>query len=206
MAIPEANVNNTGSLAKFLEAIKTAGIPERITFEFIKTLGFKSSNDRPVISVMKAIGFLDSSGKPTERYKAYRSSDGGKVLAAALQNAYEDIFLANTKAQTLSLDKLKGIIASKTTKNDATVERIARTFQVLAKAAEFSSPSQPAQEDGSPETAKAPESSESQPEDQNAPLRGKSPAFHYNIEIHLPTTTDITVYNAIFRSLKENLL
>ena len=29
--------------------------------------------------------------------------------------------------------------------------------------------------------------------------------FHYNIQIHLPVTTDITVYNAIFKSLKENL-
>ncbi|HET9768488.1 MAG TPA: hypothetical protein VFS60_16695, partial [Thermoanaerobaculia bacterium] len=29
--------------------------------------------------------------------------------------------------------------------------------------------------------------------------------FHYNIQIHLPVTTDISVYNAIFKSLKENL-
>lgn len=30
--------------------------------------------------------------------------------------------------------------------------------------------------------------------------------FHYNIQIHLPATTDISVYNAIFKSLKDNLL
>ena len=29
--------------------------------------------------------------------------------------------------------------------------------------------------------------------------------FHYNIQIHLPATTDISVYNAIFKSIKENL-
>ena len=30
--------------------------------------------------------------------------------------------------------------------------------------------------------------------------------FHYNIQIHFPATTDISVYNAIFKSLKDNLL
>ena len=138
MSLPEANINNTGSLAKFLDAIKTAGVPDRVTVEFLKTIGFKSSNDRPIISIMKGIGFLDGNGTPTELYKAYRGHDGAKVLAKALESSYSDIFLAHTKAQNLPLDKLKGIIASKSNKGDAIVERIARTFQVLAKVADFS--------------------------------------------------------------------
>jgi hypothetical protein len=30
--------------------------------------------------------------------------------------------------------------------------------------------------------------------------------MHYNIQIHLPETRDITVYDAIFKSLKQHLL
>ena len=30
--------------------------------------------------------------------------------------------------------------------------------------------------------------------------------LHYNIQIHLPATKDIEVYNAIFKSLKEHLI
>jgi len=30
--------------------------------------------------------------------------------------------------------------------------------------------------------------------------------LHYNIEIHLPATKDIEVFNAIFHALRENLL
>jgi hypothetical protein len=30
--------------------------------------------------------------------------------------------------------------------------------------------------------------------------------LHYNIQIHLPPTKDVEVYNAIFKSLKEHLL
>jgi len=116
------------------------------------------------------------------------------------------MFLANTRAETLSLDKLKGIIASKSTKGEASVERIARTFQVLAKAADFSEPSEIPGKTAPEKQKQEPSESENSAPDQLPPLRGKSPSFHYNIEIHLPTTTDITVYNAIFRSLKENLL
>jgi hypothetical protein len=32
------------------------------------------------------------------------------------------------------------------------------------------------------------------------------PGLHYNIQIHLPATKDIEVFNAIFKSLKEHLL
>jgi hypothetical protein len=31
------------------------------------------------------------------------------------------------------------------------------------------------------------------------------PTLHYNIQIHLPATKDVEVFNAIFRSLREHL-
>ena len=126
MAIPEAYVNNVGNLAKFLEEIRSAGVPDRVTFEFLKTLGFTSSNDRPIISVLKGIGFLDQNGSPTDAYKAYRDhNEGPKVLANSLRSAYADLFLANTKANDLPVDKLKGIIATKVSKGEQVVKLIA---------------------------------------------------------------------------------
>jgi hypothetical protein len=32
------------------------------------------------------------------------------------------------------------------------------------------------------------------------------PTLHYNIQIHLPATKDIEVFNSIFKALKEHLL
>ena len=86
MALPESYINNVGNLGKFLDAIRTAGVPERVTFEFLKTLGFKSSNDRPIIGVLKGIGFLDQNGAPTDSYRAFRDPhQGPKVLARAVR-------------------------------------------------------------------------------------------------------------------------
>ena len=212
MAIPEAYINNVGSLTKFLESIRTAGVPDRVTVEFLKTLGFKSSNDRPIISVMKAIGFLDDNGTPTAAYKAYRDhTKGGMVLAKALRSAYADLFLANTKAHELGTDKLRGIIAAKVSKGDQVVRLIAATFKALAKVADFSNADDDSGSEGEAnETGGEPsERSDTPSMEASAPPRRPPPSigtsFHYNIQIHLPTTTDISVYNAIFKSLRENL-
>ena len=32
------------------------------------------------------------------------------------------------------------------------------------------------------------------------------PSFHYNIQIHLPATKDVEVYNSIFKSLKQHFV
>lgn len=207
MALPESYVNNVGNLAKFLDEIRTAGVPDRVTFEFLKTLGFKSSNDRPIISVLKGIGFLDANGTPTDAYRAFRDPHGGpKVLARALRTAYSDVFLANTKAHELPVDKLKGIIATKTSKGDTVVKLIATTFKVLCKAADFSE----AVEDGVQAATQPAKKKKDEKDVENTasppPPPLGVPGFHYNIQIHLPTTTDITVYNAIFKSLKEHLV
>jgi hypothetical protein len=208
VAIPESYLHNVGNLGKFLEEIRTAGVPERVTFEFLKTLGFKSSNDRPIIGVLKAIGFLDANGTPTDSYRSFRDPDlGPKVLARALRSAYADLYLANTKAHDLPLEKLKGIIATKTSKGTVVVKLIASTFKALAKAADFSEPTE-AKAPGKPADKLKPPDDSGQTGTLPPPLGPGAgvTGFHYNIQIHLPTTTDITVYNAIFKSLKEHLL
>jgi uncharacterized protein DUF5343 len=211
VAIPESYINNVGSLGKFLDEVRTAGVPERVTVEFLKTLGFKSSNDRPIISVLKGIGFLDANGTPTDSYRSFRDPDvGPKVLARALRSAYADLYLANTKAHDLPIEKLKGIIATKTAKGNVVVKLIAATFKALAKAADFSEPSgeiekaivKPVEKSKASVDAGGKINLPSSPPGVGTGVAG----FHYNIQIHLPTTTDITVYNAIFKSLKEHLL
>lgn len=207
MALPESYVNNVGNLAKFLDQIRAAGVPDRVTFEFLKTLGFKSSNDRPIITVLKGIGFLDANGTPTDAYRAFRDPHGGpQVLARALRTAYSDLFLANTKAHELPVEKLKGIIATKTSKGDAVVRLIASTFKALCKAADFSEAGDAGSQTAIPHTKSKEEKVVDGTTPPPPPPRLGVPGFHYNIQIHLPTTTDITVYNAIFKSLKEHLL
>ena len=64
-------------------------------------------------------------------------------------------------------------------------------------------------------TAKPVEKTKEEKEDSSQPKEtSKVPSslpisnvgLHYNIQIHLPATKDVEVYNAIFKSLKEHLI
>jgi hypothetical protein len=62
----------------------------------------------------------------------------------------------------------------------------------------------------SPSLAPAPEQKidekggESEVKDRHATTH--RPTLHYNIQIHLPATKDVEVFNSIFKSLREHLL
>jgi hypothetical protein len=215
MAVPSTYMMSANHVPEILEAIQQAGVPPRFTQEFLKSLGFGSSNDRSVIGVLKSLGFLDQSGAPTARYRAYRNrSEAPYILADAIREAYSDVFLANQNAQTLPADRVKGILASRVDKGDAVLKKMATTFRTLASAAKWDR--EPGQVSGPAPVEVAVEVDPPTPEQvatngggqvqvvpktQSAPLE-----YHYNIQIHLPSTKDVSVYNAIFKSLKEHLL
>jgi hypothetical protein len=53
---------NPGRLRDFLEKIQEVGVPSKLTLKVLQGMGFKSTNDRPLISAMKSLGFLSGSG------------------------------------------------------------------------------------------------------------------------------------------------
>lgn len=186
-----------------LEALGAAARPAKFSQEFLKTLGFASSNDRAFIPLFRKLGFINGDGAPTEAYDALRVKNSrGTILAEKMRDLYADVFAVNTNMQDASEEELRGALSRITGKDAPTVQRYAATFKALAAQANFKSPPPP--------SVSEPEKSIEEPSVQ--PVRSTPPApstrhseFHYNIQIHLPVTTDIAVYHAIFRSLKENL-
>jgi hypothetical protein len=86
-------LTNPSSLRKFLEKIRTVGAPEKVTIAYLELLGFKSTNDRPIIPALKFLGFVDTSGTPKENWQKYRPREtAGAVLAVAVRTAYSDLF------------------------------------------------------------------------------------------------------------------
>lgn len=197
---------------ELLSKLQTAAVPERVTFEFLKKLGFTSSNDRAYPTLLKRLGFLDPNGQPTDRYRAFRQKAHAKrVLAEGVREIYADLFALHTDANTQDREGIKGLVSRVTGREQRYVDLITTTFEMLCENADFTSEAEhPKAPVHTPETdkredrkgeGKKPEKPEHEHTD-----RGPRPiAFSYNIEIHLPATTEIAVYNAIFKSLKENL-
>jgi Family of unknown function (DUF5343) len=203
MAVPSAYLASAKNVAPIFEAIKSAGVPERFSYEFLQQIGFTSSSDRPAIAVMKALRFLDDNSVPTDRYKRFRDpAISGAVMAEALRDAYREIFVVNQKANEQSPAALAGVFKRTSGKGEAVSQKMATTFKALSGLADWSASSVavPTEQDDSEQL------SSDTKERTESPLPSASfPALHHDIHIHLPISTNVKVYDAIFRSLREHL-
>jgi hypothetical protein len=214
--IAEFYLMTTKNLGSFLQTIRNAQAPNKFTTKFLEQLGFKSTSDRLFIQMLKGLKFLDGNGVPVDRYFQFLdNSQSNYILADSIKEAYADLFQVNTKANELSenevKNKLKTILLGK--KSDDVLRFTAKTFKGLCALADFSYQNNILKQEPKIEfkDERHQNSNFNAPSyDQNnlTPLISKSISteLHYNIQIHLPETKDITVYDAIFESLKKHLL
>lgn len=207
MALMTAYLMTTKNAEAFFNAIQTAKAPERFTTKFLKDLDFTSSNDRLFIGILKGLGFIDDGGIPTERYYAYLDhSESGRILAEAVQDAYDELFALNKNAQDMSVDDVKGKFKSLTQgqKSENVITLMANTFKTLCEMADWKAPTGKKKP---PVVESKPQGEE--PKDPFTGNAGKLPReleLHYNIQLILPESRDAAVYDALFASLRRHLL
>jgi hypothetical protein len=212
MALPTQYLVSGKNVPDVFAAIRNAKAPERFTQAFLEQLDFKSTNDRLIIGVLKALRFLDDSGRPAQRYFEFLDqTQSGRVLAEAIKEAYADLFAINVNAQNMSKSEFIGKTRtlSQGQMSDLVLDRMWLTYSALVKEADFNalSSAKAAVRDAVSEG----ESAADVPQDQAAKdIMGKPGislgGLVYNIEIHLPESRDKAVYDALFRSLREHLL
>lgn len=195
------------NVSKILDAIQKAGAPEVFNLDFLRDLGFTSSNDRGFVKVFKYLGLLDPSGRPQTSYRDFMDHTKSRaVLAARLRAAFDDLFTADRNAHTKNVEQLKGWFKSKTGSGDAVAQKMASTFKAFAQYADFSAPLEAQQLESPPTDApddKAPTDRKPLPLHKPAP---GSVGLVYRFEIHLPDTQSVDTYRAIFRALREELM
>jgi hypothetical protein len=205
-------VTSPTTLETMLEKIVAASVPERFTQDFVSTkLSMKGGTARAIIPFIKKMGFVASDGTPTELYKEFRNhTKSGGVVAKALKNVYGELYEMNEYAHDLKDSDLIGLIVQATgaEKNSAVVQKTSTTFKLLNKLADF---------DAEIESTEAEQKfNHETPTIQQIPITNHSHQpnsttseginLSYTINLNLPATSDIEVFNAIFKSLKEHLL
>lgn len=78
MALTNAYVLPSGRIPDLFQKIRDGQPPERFTSQQLKDWGFTSTNDRAFIGLLKALGFLTTDGRPTQRYSDYRDHNAIK--------------------------------------------------------------------------------------------------------------------------------
>lgn len=197
------------NVSQVFERVRTAAKPPKFTIAFMKQLGFTSSNDSAYPSLFKKLGFSTDDGTPTIYYDNLRDSSTAKIiLAERIRELYGELFTINTRIYEAPDEEVKGAISRVTGKDEQGVSRIFNTFKALCANADFSGVALQSDKKFSKKesSSKIVEETSSTPGNRIIPSIGIQPDFHYNIQIHLPATTDISVYNAIFKSIRENLL
>jgi len=212
MAINLPYMVSSGTLTKILNKICDASIPENFNGDFLGTkLGFPGGNQKAFIPWAKKCKLLGEDGTPTQLYKDFRNPKyRGVSMASALKKGYEELYIRNEYAHDLSRPDFLKLVTDATglAHDTSTVKAIVASFFNAKEFADFES------------TVKK-EDNNTQVDDNNktAPKEISSEVIHksiqkkqielginYTINLVLPKTDDPAIYNAIFKSLKDNLL
>lgn len=206
-------------MESFFNSIINAQPPKKFTLKFLEQLEFKSTNDRLLIGILKALNFIDADSVPQQEYFEFIDQTQSKrVLADAIEEAYSDLFAININANNLTENEVKNKLKTllQGDKSENVINWMAKTFRGLCDYADFtvegernealtkndykSDNSKNFEEEHNYENTNSTEKRVVQE------LKAIQTQMHYNIQIHLPETRDIAVYEAIFKALKEHLL
>ena len=198
-----------GTVPKVLDKIIEAKTPERFTIDFLGTkLGFKGGSSRPIIPLLKRLGFLQDDGTPTDLYKRFRTESGrGAAMAEALRSGYGELYERNEYIHDAERKVIKDIVYEITgaEKGNTASESIVATFCNLREYADFDA------EDMDIDRRLPVSISREDQNKENSDEHGTSNVerrfgLSYTININLPETTDVAVYNAIFEAIDGKLL
>ena len=193
-----------GSITKILEKIKEAGTPDNFNADFLSTkLGFKGGNYRTFISWAKKAGLLNSDGTPTLLYKSFRNPSSSKAsLARAIKIGYAELYSRNEYCHELDKKAFKSLVMETTGEphDSKVVDNIVSTFFNAKPLADFDAKL------GDIEQGEPPNKKTSDHEEEGKMQKKLHLGLNYTINLVLPKTDDPAIYNAIFKSLRENLL
>jgi hypothetical protein len=204
MAAEFIYITNPAKIRPFLDKIRAAGKPEKVTLKTIESLGFKSINDRPLLPIIKALGLVDGSGVPTARWSAFRSNHR-TTLAAGIREHYAKLFALYPDAYQKDTEALNSFFSSHTSVAAGTLKFIITTFKTLCSLADFSDESTSSAVTSPPVTAQvgAPAIVA-----HSQPIVSASPGLtvNINVQLTLPENADATTFEQFFKAMRQHLL
>lgn len=194
-------MSNTKKLKQFIEEIVTRKIPDKINIPYLVKAGYKSNGDRPIVKVLKFIGFLTEQGVPTDLYKNYLDTSKNKsVIAYAIMEAYSDLFDIYDDAYSRDNEALVNFFRTESGLGETAVQFMVGTFKALCELADFKKideskiivPKQALPKEALPT--------------QRTITAERGLTVNLNIELSLPPTENTAIYDAFFKSMKKYLL
>lgn len=200
----------SGTLPKVLNKLCEASVPETFNGDFLGTkLGFPGGNQRMFISWAKKCGFLNEDGSPTQIYRDFRNSKyQGAAMAKALKIGYAEAYTRNEYCHDLGRPEFTKLVTDVTglAHDNSTVKAIVASFFNAKEFADFDTKEEPTIDKVKPTISTKVSATEEKVVQDHPKSKKLNLGLNYTINLVLPKTDDPAIYNAIFKSLKENLL
>lgn len=200
----------SGTLKTILNKIIEVAKPDKFNYDFLSNvIKLSGGGARACIPILKRMGFLNSDNSTTDLYSKFRTESGRSAAAyQGLRNGFPEIFKRSDYAYSVDDGKLRDIILEITglMGGDQVAQAIKATFNVVKSFISKDFDHNSMVESGSDlPSSKA----DPAPSSQMSDFAGETPrsvGLSYNINIVLPETSDLTILNAIFKAVKDNLL
>ena len=188
-----------GKLKKLLSKIQEVGVPSKASIKWLKSIGFKSSNDGTLLTILKFINFIDSSNVPTKKWKDYRGTNHAQVLASAIREGYKDLYATYPDAQSRSASELEHVFSTSSNAGKQVIQKTVGTFQSLCKQADFSA-SGVLKPSGTPDLT-----SPAVPPPIVPSVGQTQPSLHIDIQVHISPDAKSDQIDQIFSSMAKHL-
>jgi len=119
-------------IPRLLKHIQDSSTPDKVTIDYLESNDFTSSNDRSLMGLLRGIKFVDSAGKPTERWKAYKDKpQAPNVLEDAIRVGYPSLFTAYPQAQQRTDKDIAAVIRNTTKFAESDIALAVASFRIL---------------------------------------------------------------------------
>jgi hypothetical protein len=193
-----------GKIKPLLAKVREVGVPPKVTLQWLKLVGFRSSNDASLIGVLKFIGFIDASGVPTANWTQYRGAKHNSVLGEAIRTGYADLFAVYPDANERTQSELDHVFSTSSSGGKQVITKTVSTFKALAEQAEFSPVGERTDlhlvSSGPLHTPPAPRMAAVL-----ARGNGGGPALHIDVQIHISPEASAEQIDQIFASMAKHL-
>ena len=193
----------TGKIKPLLSKNREVGVPKKASLQWLKTIGFKSSNDASLLTVLRFIGLIDGSGTPSETWKKYRGAHHGQVLASAIRQGYSELFAVYPDANARSATEIEHVISTTSSAGKQAITKTVRTFQNLSAEADFTAAGD-VTPPPTPGAAAAP-AAHTVGVVSAVPAGSGSPSLHIDIQVHISPDASPEQIDKIFESMAKHL-
>ena len=191
-----------GKIKPLLDKIRLVGVPAKAGVQWLKTIGFTSSNDTTLLGILKTVGLADPSGVPTSTWSQYRGAHHKKVIGEAIRVGYAELFAVYPDAWLQSDTEIEHVFSTSSTAGKQVITKTVRTFKALCECAEFAEQTSLSMPSGPVHT---PVASQRMTHVEHTLATNHSPSVHIDIQIHISPEASGDQIDQIFKSMAKHL-